>query len=224
MKVSLTFDNGPHLDVTPQVLDALAEHGVKATFFALGKNLAVPAQRALAAREFAEGHRLGNHSYNHATPFGMVERPEEAVSEILATDALLGELAGAERLFRPFGRGMIGRHLLNRAAWDLLIARRFTCVLWSFTVPERDHPDTWMEAAVRACEERPWSVVVLHDIPTGAMRHLGQFIGVLRERGAEFTQDFPASCTPLRGGVPTGPYEHLMPLEGATPSTPEEAP
>jgi len=42
MKISLTFDNGPDLDVTPGVLDTLAEHGLKATFFLLGKNLASP--------------------------------------------------------------------------------------------------------------------------------------------------------------------------------------
>lgn len=222
MKVSLTFDNGPNLEVTPRVLDTLAEHAVRATFFALGKNLAVPAQRALAVREFEEGHRLGNHSYHHATPFGLVQRPQEAVDEILSTDALLGELVGAERLFRPFGRGVIGRHLLNSAAWNLLIAREFTCVLWSFMVPERDHPDSWMEPAARACEERPWSVVVLHDIPTGAMRNLGRFLHLLRERGAEFTQEFPPDCTPLRRGVPTGAYEHLMPVE--TPVPPKETP
>ncbi len=88
-------------------------------------NLAVPALHALAARGFAEGHRIGNHSYHHATPFGLLENPEEAVNEILSTDALIGELGGTERLFRPFGRAHVGPHLLNLRAWDLLMERRF---------------------------------------------------------------------------------------------------
>lgn len=224
MKISLTFDNGPNLETTPQVLDTLGEHDVKATFFTLGKNLAVPAQRQLAVRGFREGHHLGNHSYHHATPFGLLERPQEALDEILSTDTLLGELVGEERLFRPFGRGQVGRHLLNRAAWDVLAAHRFTCVLWSFMVPERDEPNSWMEAAVKACERHAWSVVVLHDIPTGAMRHLGEFLHMLRDRGAEFSQDFPLHCTPMRRGVPVGSFEYLMPLEALEePATQKES-
>jgi peptidoglycan/xylan/chitin deacetylase (PgdA/CDA1 family) len=214
LKISLTFDNGPDLQTTPHVLDTLAEHEVRATFFTLGRNLAVPAGRALAVRAFREGHRLGNHSYHHATPFGLLERPADAVVELASTDMLLGDLAGSERLFRPYGGGgKIGPHVLNRPAWEWLVARKFTCVLWSCMVPERDKPDSWVEQTVRTCAEQPWSVVVLHDIPTGAMRHLGQFLRQLQERDAEFSQDFPEHCTPLRGGRPVGPYESLMPAE-----------
>jgi peptidoglycan/xylan/chitin deacetylase (PgdA/CDA1 family) len=210
MKISLTFDNGPDLEVTPGVLDTLGKYNVKATFFLLGKNIAAPERRLLAGRAFNEGHRLGNHSYSHSVPFGLLDDPTEAVSEILATDALLGELAGRERLFRPFGRARIGRHLLNDAAWETLVANQFTCVLWTCIPPERDRPDSWMEPAIRMCETRPWSVIVLHDLPTGAMRKLDSFLAMLTERGAEFSQDFPVECTPLRKGVAVGPHEHLM--------------
>ncbi len=210
VKISLTFDNGPDPEVTPLVLDTLAQHQVKATFFLLGKNLAEPQRRRLAQRAFAEGHRLGNHSYSHSVPFGLLDPAAEAVGEILSTDALLGELRGPERLFRPFGRGRLGKHLLNRQAWDALVAHRFTCVLWTLIPPERDQPDSWMQLALDGCEQRAWSVVVLHDLPTGAMRHLGEFLRMLNERGAQFSQDFPDDCTPLRAGVPVGPHEHLI--------------
>jgi peptidoglycan/xylan/chitin deacetylase (PgdA/CDA1 family) len=210
MKISLTFDNGPDLDVTPAVLDTLAEHGLKATFFLLGKNLASPERRKLAVRAFNEGHRLGNHSYSHTVPFGLLEKPSEAVNEILGTDALLGELRGSERLYRPYGRGSVGKHLLNRAAWEVLIANEFTCVLWNCIPPEQKRPDSWMEPAIQTCAAQPWSVIVLHDLPTGAMRQLDVFLTMLVDRGAEFSQDFPEDCTPLRRGVPTGPYEHLI--------------
>ena len=210
MKISLTFDNGPDLDVTPGVLDTLAEHGLKATFFLLGKNLASPERRKLAVRAFSEGHRLGNHSYSHTVPFGLLEKPAEAVNEILYTDALLGELRGSERLYRPYGRGSVGKHLLNPAAWEVLIANELTCVLWNCIPPEQKRPDSWMEPAIQTCAAQPWSVIVLHDLPTGAMRQLDVFLTMLADRGAEFSQDFPEDCTPLRRGVPTGPHEHLI--------------
>ena len=215
MKISLTFDNGPDLTVTPGVLDTLAKHDVKATFFLLGKNLAEPERRKLAVRAFTEGHRLGNHSYSHSVPFGMLNRPSDAVQEILSTDALLGDLRGTERLFRPFGRGKIGSHLLNGPAWDTLVANEFTCVLWTCIPPERDRPDSWMEPALQTCESQSWSVIVLHDLPTGAMRQLDRFLTMLADRGAEFSQDFPEECTPLRKGVAMGSNSHLRPAENS---------
>jgi hypothetical protein len=42
------------------------------------------------------------------------------------------------------------------------------------------------------------------------MRQLDVFLTMLADRGAEFSQDFPEDCTPLRRGVPTGPHEHLI--------------
>ncbi len=210
MKVSLTFDNGPDPEVTPLVLDTLAQYDVKATFFLLGKNLAEPPRRRLAERAFGEGHRLGNHSYSHSVPLGLLEKPEDAVQEILSTDALLGELRGQERLFRPFGRAQIGRHLLNTQAWDVLVKLQCTCVLWNHIPPERDKPDSWMHSALAWCDVTPWSVIVLHDLPTGAMRRLGDFLGMLRDRGAEFSQDFPEVCTPLRRGSAVGAHDHLV--------------
>jgi peptidoglycan/xylan/chitin deacetylase (PgdA/CDA1 family) len=210
MKISLTFDNGPDPEVTPQVLDTLADHGLKATFFLLGRNLEVPEHRKLAVRAFNEGHRLGNHSYSHGMPFGLLERPADAVTEILRTDALLGELRGEERLYRPHGRGRVGNHLLNREAWEALIANEFTCVLWNCIPPEQKMPDSWMEPAMEVCLTQLWSVIVMHDLPTGAMRQLDVFLTMLADRGAEFSQDFPSECTPLRKGVPLGPHEHLV--------------
>lgn len=59
----LTFDDGPTPDVTDWVLDELKKHNAKATFFCLGKN--VKAYPGLFARIKAEGHSIGNHTFNH---------------------------------------------------------------------------------------------------------------------------------------------------------------
>jgi peptidoglycan/xylan/chitin deacetylase (PgdA/CDA1 family) len=61
--VYLTFDDGPHEQVTPFVLDELKKHNAKASFFCTGKN--VVALPAIYKRVLEEGHTTGNHTYNH---------------------------------------------------------------------------------------------------------------------------------------------------------------
>ncbi len=61
--VYLTFDDGPIPEATPYVLDTLAHYGIKATFFMVGDN--VRKYPELFRRVVREGHRLGNHTFNH---------------------------------------------------------------------------------------------------------------------------------------------------------------
>jgi peptidoglycan-N-acetylglucosamine deacetylase len=51
-----------------------------------------------------------------------------------------------------------------------------------------------------AFRSRAWSLVVLHDLPTGAMSHIGEFLKRLREDGFELTQQFPSDCVPVLDG------------------------
>src|SRR5882672_6188923 len=103
-RVTLTFDNGPSA-VTAQVLEVLAERGVRATFFVVGDRLKRPGMRALAERALREGHRIGNHSLTHSTPLGVHDDPAEAEREIDQMQSLLGDLVPGERFFRPIGGG-----------------------------------------------------------------------------------------------------------------------
>jgi peptidoglycan/xylan/chitin deacetylase (PgdA/CDA1 family) len=96
--VALTFDDGPHPEHTSAVLDRLAAHGVRATFFVVGAR--AEAHPALVARIVAEGHALGHHSWSH----GRAEEtaPAALVAEARRTEALLARLTGRRpRLFRP---------------------------------------------------------------------------------------------------------------------------
>lgn len=61
--VYLTFDDGPIPELTPWVLDILKEYGVKATFFCVGENVAK--YPGIFERILAEGHQVGNHTFNH---------------------------------------------------------------------------------------------------------------------------------------------------------------
>jgi peptidoglycan/xylan/chitin deacetylase (PgdA/CDA1 family) len=88
-ELTLTFDNGPEPDVTPHVLDTLARHSVRATFFVLGRKLATASGRKLAERAHAEGHWIGNHTFSHATPLGFVHDAGVVASEIGRTQDLI---------------------------------------------------------------------------------------------------------------------------------------
>lgn len=59
----LTFDDGPHPEITAFVLDQLQQYGAKATFFCIGKN--VLAHPQTYRRILAEGHAVGNHTHSH---------------------------------------------------------------------------------------------------------------------------------------------------------------
>jgi peptidoglycan/xylan/chitin deacetylase (PgdA/CDA1 family) len=197
--ITLSFDNGPDPDVTPLVLDTLGRHDLKTTFFVLGDKLRD--RRKLCERAHAEGHWIGNHTFNHLVPLGMSAERSVAAGEIARTEALLGSLAHERRFFRPFGGGgLLDQRLLNTEALTHLQAESYTCVLWN-TIPEDwAYPEGWVERALELCFAQEHALIVLHDLPTGAMRHLDRFIGSARDRGARFAQDFPATCVPIERG------------------------
>lgn len=213
--LTLSFDNGPDPEVTPFVLDVLARRGIRATFFVIGRKLADPACRALAERAAAEGHWVGNHTYTHSGPLGLMADSAMAVAEVVDTQRLLGDLAGAKRLFRPCGGGgQLNRGLLQQAVVARLKQDQQTCVLWNAIPRDWVEPETWVERALDQIAAQGWSLMVLHDLPTGAMRHLERFLDAVAEAGHRIRQDFPPDCVPIRRGQvvrPIGDYVADMP-------------
>jgi peptidoglycan/xylan/chitin deacetylase (PgdA/CDA1 family) len=208
VQVTLSFDNGPEPAVTPRVLDVLGRFGIRATFFVLGAKIADPARRALAVRAHAEGHWIGNHTRSHKIPLGNIDDETVLHEEIVGTQALIGELSHPDRLFRPFGGGgALGTHLLNGKALEILSSGRFTCVLWNAIPRDWEDPAGWVDTALLQCRSLDRSVVVLHDLPTGAMDRLQEFIERALAAGATFRQDFPAECVPILRGKPVAPLE-----------------
>lgn len=211
---TLTFDNGPDPVVTPQVLDVLARRGVRATFFVVGERLAAAAARRLAERARAEGHWIGNHTLTHAAPFG--DLPDRAAArEIEGAQAALRDLAHPDRLFRPVGGGgNLDERLLTPAAVDALLAGGYTCVLWTAVPRDWEDPEGWVDRAIAACAEREHSLIVLHDVPGGAMDHLDRFFDRAAEAGIRFRQDFPDDCVPIRRGELVRPLAGLVGAPG----------
>jgi peptidoglycan/xylan/chitin deacetylase (PgdA/CDA1 family) len=196
--LTLSFDNGPTPDVTPQVLDVLARRGVKTTFFVIGEKLAQ--HRALAERAHAEGHWIGNHTLTHSLPFGLMP-PAEAIAEFDRTQETIGDLAHPHRFFRPYGQGgNLDSRLLSRPVLAHLAQQKATSVMWSALPRDWEDADGWADRALTQASTSPWSLMVLHDIPGGAMRHLDRFIGLVHERGGRIRQEFPGDCLPMVDG------------------------
>jgi peptidoglycan/xylan/chitin deacetylase (PgdA/CDA1 family) len=213
--VTLSFDNGPEPEATPAVLDVLRRRSLRATFFVIGQKLHDTTRRALAERAHGEGHWIGNHTWTHAGPLGERRDAGHAEAEIARTDAELGGLSHPDRLFRPVGGGgRLGPHLLSQAARDLLVAGGHTMITWSAVPGDWRDPDGWPETALRQCLAEPRPVLVLHDLPTGAMRHLDAFLGRLQDAGATFRQDFPDACVPMRRGLPGSALAALVASHG----------
>ena len=198
-KITLTFDNGPEPGVTPGVLDCLARHGVKSTFFVLGRKVSLPVGRVLAQRAAAEGHWIGNHTFTHAKPLGELDRPT-ALREFEQAEQALSWLDQPQRLFRPHGGGAVGPHLLHPAIVEKLQAGRYTCVLWNCVPGDWRDPDGWLERAMADCRSRDWSLVVLHDISSALLPYLDDFLGRLKAGGDELTQGYPPDCLPIVEG------------------------
>jgi len=209
-KVTLSFDNGPTREVTPRVLDTLRERAVRSTFFVVGQQLRDPEMLAIARRAAAEGHWIGNHTLTHSTPLAELGDHAAVDREIGETQELIGDLSHPDRLFRPFGRGgIIDEQLLGAHALRRLEEGRFTCVLWNSVPRDWESPDGWVRTCLDDVATRPWSVVVIHDLPTGAMRRLPELLDGLDAMAAQVVQEFPDECVPLRRGVRTSAFAHL---------------
>jgi peptidoglycan/xylan/chitin deacetylase (PgdA/CDA1 family) len=152
--VALTFDDGPHPEGTPAVLEVLAAHGARATFFLVGEQVA--RRPALAAEIAAAGHAIALHGHRHRCQLRLTPR---LIADDLARGAdAIARATGVEpELHRPpYG--------IYSSAGLELARRRFRPVLWSrwgkdwrrFTTPGRI-------AARAAAGLEDGDVILLHD-------------------------------------------------------------
>ncbi len=97
-QLALTFDDGPNPAWTPRLLDILADHNVRATFFMVGKF--AKAEPELARRVADGGHLIGNHTWSH--PDLSRTREADVLDELTRTNDLLAKITGKPiRYFRP---------------------------------------------------------------------------------------------------------------------------
>jgi peptidoglycan-N-acetylglucosamine deacetylase len=152
-RVSLTFDDGPSVRFTGQVLDILREQRVPATFFVCGKN--VEEHPELLRRIVAEGHEVGNHTYSH--PYFFFKSRHRMAEEIDRTQAIIEKVIGARpKIFRPpYGARWFG-------LIPTLAERGMHLIQWSATGYD------WKKDAAGIAHTalgqlEPGAVILLHD-------------------------------------------------------------
>ena len=175
--VLLTFDDGPHPKVTPAVLDRLRAFQARAVFFVVGNRIEKAPE--LLPQILEEGHRIGNHSFEHR-----LERDPKLISylaDVKRCQARLTELTGVTPdLFRaPMGRSSSGALLAPRLLG-------LNHILWSL-----DSRDWELRAEKEAvvCGEKLCSavrggdIVLLHDDNQWTIKVLDIFLPTLNNRG-----------------------------------------
>jgi peptidoglycan/xylan/chitin deacetylase (PgdA/CDA1 family) len=200
--------------VTDQVLDILAERSLRAIFFVVANRVAGDAAaRALLTRMVGDCHRVGNHSLTHGRPLGEL-REQETIAEIATARDILREFTGGNFLFRPWGtEGQLDRRCLNRTAVDYLVSGKHTCVLWNSVPRDWADPVGWVDRALSDVRAQEHTVVVIHDLPSGAMNELPRFLDELDREGVAVTGELPTECMPIVDGRIISPVDHLMPLD-----------
>ena len=174
----------------------------------MGRKAVTDEGRDVMRRALAEGHWIGNHTFSHSAALGRLY-PAAALGEFERAEQALAWIEQPRKLFRPPGSGKLGKHLLQPVIVDKLVAGQYTCVLWNSVPGDYRDPDGWLERALADCRSRERTLLVLHDIPNGAMKHLEEFLDRLQNDGITLTQEFPADCLPIVDGkvvLPLDPY------------------
>lgn len=176
-QLALTFDDGPHANFTPQLLDLLKQLDVKATFFITGKM--AEKYPDLVKRIAAEGHTVGNHTFSHVTltkiPF------EEAVIEYRANNDLLQRLIGKRvRFCRPPG-GDYDEDVIRAAT-----ACNLTTVLWTDDPGDYANPGTQVLAKRTLSKLSNGGIILLHDGGPETLKLVPQLVAYARKKGFQF--------------------------------------
>ena len=170
--VALTFDDGPSV-YTEGLLDILSRHQVKATFFILGKSARI--QSETVSRIFAEGHQIGNHTWDHPN---LTKLSAELIQQQLhQTDDIVTQIIGQPtvHLRPPYG-----------AYNDLVLAvSGLPIIFWSVDPLDWRDRDADVVAA-RIIESPAGAIILAHDIHKTTVAAVPVIIEALRERGIHF--------------------------------------
>jgi peptidoglycan/xylan/chitin deacetylase (PgdA/CDA1 family) len=154
--IYLTFDDGPHHEATPFVLDTLKAFNAKATFFCIGKNVA--AHPDIYKRIILEGHSVGNHTFNHVN--GSKTADKEYISDIAEARKYIDST-----LFRPpYGRISRFQVRLLTAAENAKQTTAFRIIMWDVLSADFD-----VSLSADKCSRnvinnaKAGSIVVFHD-------------------------------------------------------------
>jgi peptidoglycan-N-acetylglucosamine deacetylase len=153
--VALTFDDGPHPEGTPAVLEVLARAGAAATFFLVGEQ--VERRPALAAEIAAAGHAVALHGFRHTLQRRM--RPSEVAEDLRRGAAAIEDATGSAPVWHrpPYG-------IYSGGGLDAARAAGLRPLLWSRWGKDWRRLTTPRRIAARATRELgAGDVILLHD-------------------------------------------------------------
>lgn len=189
--MAMTLDDGPS-SLTPTFLDVLRDNQSAATFFELGQN----AQRYpdTVARVAAEGHEVGNHTWDHKYLTDLTDAQVQA--ELGNTEALLQKLSGQSvPFFRPPG-GFVNDHVIALAGQS--------AIMWSVDTRDWSGPAAADLARYAIDTPQQGTIILMHDIQSVTQSVFSQVIAGLRDRGFQLV-----TVSALFGGaVPAGQVHH----------------
>lgn len=146
--IYLTFDDGPHPEITPFVLSTLKECNAKATFFCIGKN--VVSHKEIFKQIIDEGHSIGNHTYDHLN--GWKTSDSAYIENIVKASEVIDS-----KLFRPpYGR--ISRFQVQQ------LKSIFKIIMWDVLSADFDttiSPQQCLENVIKF--SKAGSIIVFHD-------------------------------------------------------------
>jgi len=190
-EVVLTFDDGPILPYSNQILDILASQCVKATYFLVGEM--ARAFPATVRRIYEEGHTIGTHSDHHPTRFGQlpIERMRREIDQgISDVSAALGDRKYLAPFFRIPG-------LARSDVVESELAARGLSVFSSDTDADDWHhrisSQQIVTLAMRRLESRGKGILLLHDIHPTTVTALPGLLKELKDKGFHIVQVVPAA-------------------------------
>lgn len=164
--IALTFDDGPNPEYTPQILDILKKHQIKATFFLVGKR--VQARCDLVRRIVAEGHEIANHSYTH--PFLTKLSPAAQKEEMEKTQQVINNCVGFRPLWlrTPYG---------DQSEAILKIAHEvgLNTVLWSIDTQDWNKESSAEKIINSALQSNGQDIILMHDSTESTVDYSHQF-------------------------------------------------
>jgi len=159
--ICLTFDDGPHPEITAWVMDELKKHQIKATFFCVGDNLKKHTETA--KQLLTEGHQIGNHTMHHIKGWkhnngDYLKDVENCETEIREIHEQLDINKAQSRLFRPpYGQ-------IKPSQIKLLRTKGYKIIQWSDLSCDYDKRlDCEKSLSALVKNAKPGSIVVFHD-------------------------------------------------------------
>ena len=176
--IAMTFDDGPHASLTPQLLDILAARNIRATFFVLGNR--VNMYPRLTQRIATEGHEIGNHSWSHTRLTSLGN--EGLMRELDNTSMAIQEAVGRPPVTMrpPYG-------LLTQRQRNMIQETRYLpTILWSVDPQDWQRPGSSVVANRIIGAAHRGAVVLAHDIIGSTIRAMPAALDGLIARGYRF--------------------------------------